>query len=61
MTDTAAATATTGHVFSGEGLDLGTLTLMLEALDDFVGAALTPERQLELDHEDAHGSDLRIR
>ncbi|MBK7622172.1 MAG: acyl-CoA dehydrogenase family protein [Kineosporiaceae bacterium] len=58
MTDTAASTATTGHVFSGEGLDLGTLTLMLEALDDFVGAALTPERQLELDHEDVCPEDI---
>jgi len=46
-----------GHDFSGEGLDLGTLTLMLEALDDFVSAALTPERQLELDHEDVCPED----
>jgi alkylation response protein AidB-like acyl-CoA dehydrogenase len=42
----------------GEGLDLGTLNLMLEALDDFVGASLTPERQLELDHEDVCPEDL---
>ena len=28
------------------GLDLSTLGLMLEALDDFIGASLSPELQL---------------
>ncbi len=36
----------------GEGLDLGTLNLMLEALGDFVAAELPEGRILELDHED---------
>ncbi|GII05554.1 acyl-CoA dehydrogenase family protein [Planobispora takensis] len=36
----------------GSGLDLGTLDLMLEALGDFVHAALPEERQLELDRTD---------
>lgn len=44
-----------GHV--GAGLDLETLNMMVEALDGFVGAALTPERQLELDHEDVCPED----
>ncbi|TYB60227.1 acyl-CoA dehydrogenase [Nonomuraea sp. PA05] len=34
------------------GLDLGTLDLMLEALGDFVAAALPVERMLELDRDD---------
>ena len=41
----------TGHV-AGGGLDLGTLDLMLEALDDFVTAELPESRMLDLDHED---------
>ncbi|MFN8193921.1 MAG: acyl-CoA dehydrogenase family protein [Nocardioidaceae bacterium] len=48
----------TTHAFGGSGLDLGTLNLMLEALDDFVTAALTPELQLELDHEDTCPEDI---
>ncbi|MGZ6796613.1 MAG: acyl-CoA dehydrogenase family protein [Nocardioidaceae bacterium] len=47
-------TTTTGpksHL-GGEGLDLGTLDLMLEALDDFIEAELPESRMLELDHED---------
>ncbi len=53
-----ATSEVTGHVFSGEGLDVGTLKMMLEALDDFVGAALTPERQLQLDHDDVCPEDI---
>jgi alkylation response protein AidB-like acyl-CoA dehydrogenase len=34
------------------GIDVGTLTLMLEALGDFVAAELPESRMLELDHED---------
>lgn len=40
-----------GHL-SGYGLDLGTLTLMLEALNDFCASELPESRMLELDHED---------
>jgi len=40
-----------GHM-GGDGLDLGSLNLMLEALDDFVAGELPEERMLELDHED---------
>jgi len=43
---------------SGAGLDADTLKMMLEALDDFVGAALTPEKQLDLDHEDVCPEDI---
>jgi acyl-CoA dehydrogenase len=42
----------------GAGLDADTLKMMLEALDDFVDAALTPEKQLELDHEDICPEDI---
>ena len=49
--------ATLGHV-GGAGLDLGSLNLMLEALGDFVDAAMTPERQLDLDHEDVCPEDI---
>ncbi|MCK2215895.1 acyl-CoA dehydrogenase family protein [Actinomadura sp. ATCC 31491] len=35
-----------------DGLDLGTLDLMLDAVDDFVHAALPEERRLELDRDD---------
>jgi alkylation response protein AidB-like acyl-CoA dehydrogenase len=42
----------------GEGLDADTLKMMLEALDDFVAASLTPEKQLELDHEDVCPEDI---
>lgn len=47
MTEAAAM----GHV-GGAGLDLGSLNLMLEALGDFVDAAMSAEHQLDLDHED---------
>lgn len=46
----------TTHVVN-EGLDLGTLNLMLEALVDFVGAELPESRMLELDHEDVCPED----
>ncbi len=42
---------------SGEGLDTETLTLMLEALGDFVSAALPDERMLQLDHDDVCPED----
>jgi alkylation response protein AidB-like acyl-CoA dehydrogenase len=42
----------------GAGLDADTLKMMLEALDDFVGAALTPQKQLDLDHEDVCPEDI---
>jgi len=47
---------TVGHV-GGAGLDSDTLTMMLEALDEFVSHALTPQRQLELDHDDVCPED----
>jgi alkylation response protein AidB-like acyl-CoA dehydrogenase len=40
-----------------EGLDLGTLNLMLEALGDFVEAELPESRMLDLDHEDVCPED----
>ena len=40
-----------------EGLDLGTLTLMLEALGEFVAQELPEKRMLELDHEDVCPED----
>ena len=55
MTDT--APAPTGHI-GGGGLDLDTLTLMLEALTDFVSAGMDDDRMLELDHEDQCPEDL---
>ncbi len=57
MTATPDTSATAGHVF-GSGLDLDSLKLMLEALDDFVAANLTPELQLDLDHEDRCPEDI---
>ncbi len=45
-----------GHL-GGEGLDLSSLTLTLEALEDFVTAALSPQRQLDLDHDDVCPED----
>jgi alkylation response protein AidB-like acyl-CoA dehydrogenase len=54
MTDT---TQTPSHAL-GAGLDLESLNLMLEALGDFVDAALSPELQLELDHEDRCPEDI---
>jgi alkylation response protein AidB-like acyl-CoA dehydrogenase len=47
----------TGHL-GGSGLDLDTLTLMLESLTDFVAAGMDDERMLELDHEDVCPEDL---
>ena len=44
--------------FGGEGLDLQSLTLMIEALNGFVAEALSPELQLELDHEDRCPEDI---
>ncbi len=49
--------ATSGHV-GGVGLDVQSLDLMLEALSDFVNAALSPDLQLELDHEDRCPEDI---
>ena len=54
MTDTA---QTPSHAL-GAGLDLESLNLMLEALGDFVDAALSPELQLDLDHEDRCPEDI---
>jgi alkylation response protein AidB-like acyl-CoA dehydrogenase len=54
MTSTAASTTHVG----GEGLDLGTLNLMLEALGDFLDAELPESRMLDLDHEDTCPEDL---
>ncbi|MGB8382855.1 MAG: hypothetical protein WCG47_16680, partial [Dermatophilaceae bacterium] len=53
MTDTTVtdSTGTAPHAL-GAGLDLQSLGLMLEALDDFVTDALSPELQLQLDHDD---------
>ncbi|MEZ5194767.1 MAG: acyl-CoA dehydrogenase family protein, partial [Nocardioides sp.] len=48
----------TSHAFGGRGLDAADLALMLEALDDFVSATLSPELQLELDHEDRCPEDI---
>jgi alkylation response protein AidB-like acyl-CoA dehydrogenase len=49
--------ATTGHV-GGAGLDTESLTMMLDALSEFVGHALTPQRQLQLDHDDVCPEDV---
>ena len=54
MTDTA---QTSGHAL-GAGLDLETLNLMLETLGDFVDGVLSPELQLDLDHEDRCPEDI---
>jgi alkylation response protein AidB-like acyl-CoA dehydrogenase len=50
-------TTETGSHIGGEGLDVGTLTLMLEALGDFVTEHLSPERQLDLDRDDVCPED----
>jgi alkylation response protein AidB-like acyl-CoA dehydrogenase len=47
----------TGHV-GGGGLDAESLTMMIDALREFVGHALTPERQLQLDHDDVCPEDV---
>ena len=49
---------TTETHIGGQGLDADTLKMMLESLDDFVSAALTPDKQLELDHEDVCPEDI---
>src|SRR5512144_253969 len=49
-------TVPTSHL-GGEGLDVGTLNLMLEALGDFVAEQLPESRMLELDHEDTCPED----
>lgn len=51
-------TETKTNAFGGPGLDLGSLNLMLEALDDFVAEALSPELTLELDAEDRCPEDI---
>lgn len=51
-------TGPTQSQFGGTGLDTDTLTMMLEALDEYVGHELSEQRQLELDHEDVCPEDL---
>ncbi len=55
MTD--ASTIAVDHL-GGAGLDTDTLQMMLDALGDFVGHELTPQRQLELDHDDVCPEDI---
>ena len=50
-------TTVSSHV-GGAGLETDILLMMLDALDEFVGHELTPERQLELDHEDVCPEDI---
>ncbi len=50
-------TMVTGHV-GGAGLDTDTLLMMLDALGDFVGHELTPQRQLDLDRDDVCPEDI---
>ncbi|HYO19977.1 MAG TPA: acyl-CoA dehydrogenase family protein [Dermatophilaceae bacterium] len=50
-------TAEISH-FGGEGLDLQSLTLMIEALNGYIDEALSPELQLDLDHEDRCPEDI---
>ena len=50
-------TETISHI-GGAGLDTETLTMMLDALDDFVGHELTDTKMLELDHEDVCPEDI---
>ena len=57
-TDPAQTTTEPDGHFGGAGLDLPSLNLMIEALNDFVDAALSPELQLELDHEDRCPEDI---
>jgi alkylation response protein AidB-like acyl-CoA dehydrogenase len=57
MTATTSETPAPVHHLGGEGLDLQTLTMMLEALGDFVAAAMPESRILELDHEDTCPED----
>ncbi|MBL0087595.1 MAG: acyl-CoA dehydrogenase family protein [Ideonella sp.] len=46
----------TGHV-GGAGLDTDSLTMMLDAVREFVEHALPPQRQLQLDHDDVCPED----
>jgi alkylation response protein AidB-like acyl-CoA dehydrogenase len=58
MTDTVTTTAEPSGHFGGAGLDLASLNLMLKTLTDFVDAALSPDLQLQLDHEDRCPEDI---
>ena len=58
MTDTVTTTEQPAGHFGGAGLDLPSLNLMLEGLTDFVDAALSPDLQLQLDHEDRCPEDI---
>jgi alkylation response protein AidB-like acyl-CoA dehydrogenase len=51
-----ADTMASGHV-GGAGLDTDSLTMMLDAVAEFVAHALPPQRQLQLDHEDVCPED----
>jgi len=44
--------------FGGAGLDTETLSMMLDALDEYVSHELSEQRQLELDHDDVCPEDL---
>ncbi len=57
MTTTDTVRTVPTGLLGGEGLDVGTLNLMLEALGDFVVDALPEPRRLELDHEDVCPED----
>lgn len=50
-------TSTVGHV-APAGLDTETLTMMLDALGEFVAHSLTPAMQLQLDHDDVCPEDI---
>ena len=58
MTDSTTTAPEPAAHFGGAGLDLPSLNLMLEALNDFVDAALSPDLQLELDAEDRCPEDI---
>ena len=47
-----------GHV-AGAGLDTESLTMMLDAVREFVEHALSPQRQLQLDHDAVSYTHLR--
>jgi alkylation response protein AidB-like acyl-CoA dehydrogenase len=51
------APTTPAPLVPAEGLDLGTLNLMLEALGEFVAQELPESRMLELDHDDVCPED----
>jgi alkylation response protein AidB-like acyl-CoA dehydrogenase len=51
-----ADTVVTGHL-AGAGLDTESLTMMLDAVREFVEHALPPQRQLQLDHDDVCPED----